>query len=148
MDCLLPVHLIYRYPHFTLLGQSLGSLILGWEAINKVIPDLFFGTFLAKFYAIFFSRFLTWEPIRLNFNVDTMGYAFTYPMVKLITNAKVAAYVHYPTIRHVRVAIENLILSSKILRPILVKLITSYLSHPGFQFWHVKKSTRAISTIQ
>ncbi|RUS33670.1 ALG11 protein [Jimgerdemannia flammicorona] len=60
-----------RYPCFTLLGQSLGSLILGWEAINTVIPDLFF---------------------------DTMGYAFTYPMVKLLTDAKVAAYVHYPTI--------------------------------------------------
>ncbi|RUP48304.1 hypothetical protein BC936DRAFT_144732 [Jimgerdemannia flammicorona] len=29
---------------------------------------------------------------------DTMGYAFTYPMVKLLTDAKVAAYVHYPTI--------------------------------------------------
>ncbi|CAG8565147.1 9863_t:CDS:10 [Paraglomus brasilianum] len=60
-----------RYPRFTLLGQSLGSIFLGWEALNKLVPDMFF---------------------------DTMGYAFTYPLVKYLTSCKVAAYVHYPTI--------------------------------------------------
>ena len=29
-----------RYPHFTLLGQSLGSLILGTEAILKLVPGI------------------------------------------------------------------------------------------------------------
>jgi len=27
-----------RYPMFTLLGQSLGSLVLGWEALNGFLP--------------------------------------------------------------------------------------------------------------
>lgn len=29
-----------------------------------------------------------------------MGYAFTYPLVYLFTGIKIAAYVHYPTIRY------------------------------------------------
>lgn len=59
------------YPYFTLLGQSLGSIILGIEALNGFIPDLY---------------------------IDTMGYAFTLPLFKMIGNCKVACYVHYPTI--------------------------------------------------
>jgi alpha-1,2-mannosyltransferase len=34
-----------RYPRLTLLGQSLGSLFLGYEALEHVVPDVFFGTF-------------------------------------------------------------------------------------------------------
>lgn len=60
-----------RYPMFTLLGQSLGSMILGFEALLKFQPDIF---------------------------MDTMGYAFTYPIFKLIGKAKVSSYTHYPTI--------------------------------------------------
>jgi len=60
-----------RYSRLTLLGQSLGSLFLGYEALSNVVPDVFF---------------------------DTMGYAFTYPLVYLFTGIKIAAYVHYPTI--------------------------------------------------
>jgi len=45
-----------RYPVFTLLGQSLGSLVLGWEALLTCIPDVFF---------------------------DSMGYAFTLPLFRL-----------------------------------------------------------------
>ncbi|RKP09707.1 GDP-Man:Man(3)GlcNAc(2)-PP-Dol alpha-1,2-mannosyltransferase [Thamnocephalis sphaerospora] len=60
-----------RYPRFTLLGQSLGSMLLGWEALDLVIPDLF---------------------------IDSMGYAFTFPLVKLAGGCAVATYVHYPTI--------------------------------------------------
>lgn len=59
------------YPHFTLLGQSIGSLILGWEAISKFVPDIF---------------------------IDSMGYAFTLPLFHYIGNSHVACYVHYPTI--------------------------------------------------
>lgn len=60
-----------RFPVFTLLGQSLGSLILGIEALIKCTPDYF---------------------------VDTMGYSFTYPLFKLLAGCRVACYTHYPTI--------------------------------------------------
>lgn len=59
------------YPHFTLLGQSFGSMILGWEALNSYLPDIF---------------------------VDTMGYAFTLPMFRYLGGCQVGCYVHYPTI--------------------------------------------------
>lgn len=61
-----------KWPHFTLLGQSLGSLILGWDAFNLLVPDIF---------------------------VDTMGYAFTLALCKwLFPHIPTGAYVHYPTI--------------------------------------------------
>lgn len=59
------------YPLFTLLGQSLGSVFLGWEALLKFNPDIF---------------------------IDTMGYAFTLPIFKYFGNCSVGCYVHYPTI--------------------------------------------------
>jgi alpha-1,2-mannosyltransferase len=36
------------WPRFTLLGQSLGSMVLAWEALAQVIPDLYIGV-LASF---------------------------------------------------------------------------------------------------
>ncbi|KAI9499567.1 glycosyltransferase family 4 protein [Zychaea mexicana] len=60
-----------RYPRFTLLFQSLSSIVMGYEAISKLVPDLFF---------------------------DTMGYAFTYPLVHYLTRVRIATYTHYPTI--------------------------------------------------
>ncbi|KAG2069040.1 mannosyltransferase [Suillus decipiens] len=61
------------WPRFTLLGQSLGSMILAWEALTQVIPDLY---------------------------IDSMGYAFTFHVVAFITRGSIpmGAYVHYPTI--------------------------------------------------
>lgn len=59
------------YPHFTLIGQSLGSVFLGFEALFKLIPDVY---------------------------IDSMGYAFTYPLFKHLAGRSVACYVHYPTI--------------------------------------------------
>ncbi|EGC39229.1 hypothetical protein DICPUDRAFT_45300 [Dictyostelium purpureum] len=59
------------YPRFTLIGQSLGSMILGWEALNLFNPTIF---------------------------CDTMGYAFTFPIFSLIGGSIVSCYVHYPTI--------------------------------------------------
>ncbi|KAH7928759.1 glycosyltransferase family 4 protein [Leucogyrophana mollusca] len=59
------------WPRFTLLGQSLGSMYLVWEAMSKFIPDLF---------------------------IDTMGYAFTFHVVSWLGSIPVGAYVHYPTI--------------------------------------------------
>lgn len=60
-----------KYPIFTLLGQSLGSVVLGWEAMMGYIPDVY---------------------------VDSMGYAFTLPLFKYLAGSIVGCYVHYPTI--------------------------------------------------
>lgn len=60
------------YSHFTLLGQSLGSLILAYDAFTRLCPDIF---------------------------IDTMGYAFTLAFSKfLFPSVPTCAYVHYPTI--------------------------------------------------
>lgn len=60
------------YPYMTLLGQSLGSLVVAYDAFNLVVPDMF---------------------------VDTMGYAFTLAFCKLLfPSVPTGAYVHYPTI--------------------------------------------------
>jgi len=61
-----------KWPRFTLLGQSLGSLILGWDAFNMLVPDIF---------------------------VDTMGHAFILALCKwLFPDVPTGAYVHFPTI--------------------------------------------------
>lgn len=59
------------FPHFTLLGQSVGSVFLGWEALIEFVPDLY---------------------------VDSMGYAFTLPLFRFLGGCSVVSYVHYPTI--------------------------------------------------
>eukprot|EP00794_Sanderia_malayensis_P007237 gene7237-8045_t len=59
------------WPYFTLLGQSIGSLFLGIEALIKFVPDIY---------------------------IDTMGYSFTYPLFRFIGGCTVGCYVHYPTI--------------------------------------------------
>ncbi|CAA7028910.1 unnamed protein product [Microthlaspi erraticum] len=58
------------YPHFTMIGQSLGSVYLAWEALRKFTPLYY---------------------------LDTSGYAFTYPLARLF-GCKVVCYTHYPTI--------------------------------------------------
>ncbi|KAF9289961.1 asparagine-linked glycosylation protein [Linnemannia elongata] len=60
-----------KWPRFTLIGQSIGSMVLGWEALKYVVPDIW---------------------------IDTMGYAFTYPAARLFGGCQVVAYVHYPSI--------------------------------------------------
>ncbi|TVY17893.1 GDP-Man:Man(3)GlcNAc(2)-PP-Dol alpha-1,2-mannosyltransferase [Lachnellula arida] len=60
------------WPHFTLLGQSIGSLVLAWDAFSLLTPDIF---------------------------VDTMGYAFALAFSKILfRDVPTGAYVHYPTI--------------------------------------------------
>ncbi|KAI0130899.1 glycosyltransferase family 4 protein [Daldinia grandis] len=60
------------WPHMTLLGQSVGSVLLGIDAFSLLVPDIF---------------------------VDTMGYAFVLGLSKIIfPDMPTAAYVHYPTI--------------------------------------------------
>lgn len=58
------------YPRFTMIGQSLGSVYLSWEALRKFTPEFYF---------------------------DTSGYAFTYPLARMF-GSKVICYTHYPTI--------------------------------------------------
>ena len=38
-----------RYPRFTLMGQSLGSMLLGLEALNCLVPHVFIGTKYSTF---------------------------------------------------------------------------------------------------
>jgi alpha-1,2-mannosyltransferase len=52
-------------------GQSIGSLLLGIEALVKFIPDIY---------------------------METTGYAFTYPLFAYIAGVPVCCYTHYPTI--------------------------------------------------
>ncbi|GAA5883282.1 hypothetical protein JCM3774_001749 [Rhodotorula dairenensis] len=62
------------WPRLTLLGQSIGSVLLALEALfgqDGLVPDYW---------------------------IDTMGYAFTYPVVKYSCRIPVASYTHYPTI--------------------------------------------------
>ncbi|KAK6141733.1 hypothetical protein DH2020_024535 [Rehmannia glutinosa] len=58
------------YPRFTMIGQSLGSVYLSWEALCTFTPLYYF---------------------------DTSGYAFTYPVARIF-ECKVICYTHYPTI--------------------------------------------------
>lgn len=59
------------WPHFTLLGQALGSIILTLEAIYKCPPDIW---------------------------CDTMGYPFGYPIVYYFAHIPIVTYTHYPVI--------------------------------------------------
>ncbi|KAM0282979.1 hypothetical protein ACHAQH_002790 [Verticillium albo-atrum] len=60
------------WTHFTLLGQSLGSMVMAWDAFQLLVPDVL---------------------------VDTMGYAFVLGLSKLLfPTIPTGAYVHYPTI--------------------------------------------------
>nr|XP_045625193.1 GDP-Man:Man(3)GlcNAc(2)-PP-Dol alpha-1,2-mannosyltransferase-like isoform X1 [Procambarus clarkii] len=60
-----------HYPFVTLLMQSIGSIILAGEALSKFRPDVY---------------------------IDSMGYAFTYPVFRYIGGCVVGCYTHYPTI--------------------------------------------------
>lgn len=59
------------WPRLTLLGQALGSIILAFEALYKLPPDVW---------------------------CDTMGYPFTYPFIHWFASIPVIAYTHYPII--------------------------------------------------
>ncbi|GAA5960593.1 hypothetical protein JCM3765_005868 [Sporobolomyces pararoseus] len=63
------------WKRFTLAGQSFGSILLAIEALwwneDAIIPDVW---------------------------IDTMGYSFTYPLVKYLCRIPIASYTHYPTI--------------------------------------------------
>mmetsp|Transcript_26015 Transcript_26015/g.57211 ORF Transcript_26015/g.57211 Transcript_26015/m.57211 type:complete len:507 (+) Transcript_26015:101-1621(+) len=58
------------WPRCTMIGQSLGSMVLAFEAVTRS-PDVI---------------------------LDTMGYAFTYPIFSIFGACTVGCYTHYPTI--------------------------------------------------
>ena len=60
-----------RYPVLTMLGQSLGSMLVGLECLLRCVPDVY---------------------------IDTTGAPFTYPLARLGARCLVGAYVHYPII--------------------------------------------------
>lgn len=93
------------YPYFTLLGQSLGSVWLGLEALSSLQPGKKFiqdGFILTRNDNRFAESIPS--PIKVSrfsitdIYVDTMGYAFTYPLFKYIGGCRVGCYTHYPTI--------------------------------------------------
>jgi alpha-1,2-mannosyltransferase len=60
-----------HYPYFSLAAQSAASVLVAIEAAWRCVPDVF---------------------------VDSMGFAFTFPLMRSVVGATVACYVHYPTI--------------------------------------------------
>ena len=50
------------YPRFTLVGQSIGSLILAWEALSVIVPHVF---------------------------VDSTGHPFSYPLARWLGGTQV-----------------------------------------------------------
>ncbi|MBW0504715.1 hypothetical protein O181_044430 [Austropuccinia psidii MF-1] len=48
-------------------------MVLGYKALSSLIPNIY---------------------------LDTMGYAFTFPVFKLLRNTPIGAYVHYLTINN------------------------------------------------
>lgn len=61
----------WRYPRFTLIGQSVGSMVVAADCLRRAVPDIW---------------------------VDTTGAAFTFFVARLAGVSRVACYVHYPTI--------------------------------------------------
>lgn len=60
------------WPHFTLLGQAIGSLFMAYDALSLTVPDVF---------------------------IDTMGYTFSTAFCKLFfPEIPTGAYIHYPFI--------------------------------------------------
>lgn len=112
-----------KYPRFTLLGQSFGSIVLGIEALNALVPDIF---------------------------IDTMGYSFTLPIFYFIAKCRVACYVHYPTIttdminrvRSRQVAHNNQNVVAR--NPLLTLLKLIYYNFFAFLYASVGKFTHVI----
>ena len=80
------------YPCFTLIGQSLGSVILGFEAIWKCVPGKSFEASISQ------SMINSSISPNIDVYIDTMGYSFTYPLFRYLGGCLIGCYVHYPTI--------------------------------------------------
>lgn len=60
------------WPRLTLVGQAFGSCILAYEAVSRLVPDVF---------------------------VDTTGYPFCYPLINWLLSVPICCYIHYPVIQ-------------------------------------------------
>jgi alpha-1,2-mannosyltransferase len=60
------------YPIFTIAGQTLGSIVMAFEAVLR--------------------------GARPHILIDTMGYSFTYPVFKCLQRCHVISYTHYPIV--------------------------------------------------
>ena len=69
-----------KYPVFTLIGQALGGLVVGIEALYRFVPCTF---------------------------VDTIGCPFSLPLMHYMAGCKVACYVHYPVISTDMITLVN-----------------------------------------
>ncbi len=65
-----------NYQILSLFGSNIGSIIVGFEALIRFIPDIY---------------------------IDSMGYAFTYPCFYYLASIPIISYVHHPIIRTDRV---------------------------------------------
>lgn len=119
------------WQRFTLLGQSLGSIRLVWEGLTG--PDGFWGDiFVGESHPMIHSREIA------ELTTDTMGYAFTFPFVRLIAGDEITigTYTHYPTVSADMVArvkarsygVENAGVSSSWLRT-QIKLMYAHCVH-------------------
>lgn len=79
------------YPYFTLLGQALGSVYLGFEAIRQLNPGQFVATL--EIFNIYLNLLLF-----VDIFIETTGYTFTLPVFKYLGQCKTGCYVHYPII--------------------------------------------------
>lgn len=59
------------WPRFTMIGQSLASVVVAWLGLWAATPDVF---------------------------LDTTGAAFTLPLANVLMGCRCGVYVHYPTI--------------------------------------------------
>ncbi len=75
-DDLITIHWSVRYPVATMLFQSLASCLVALECVFVFVPDIF---------------------------CDSTGAAFTYPVLRYLTDCGIMAYVHYPVISSVRI---------------------------------------------
>ena len=62
-----------NYKIFSLLRFHIGSIIVGFEALVRFIPDIY---------------------------IDSIGYALTYPCFYYLTSIPIVSYVHHPVIRN------------------------------------------------
>lgn len=81
----------YKYPYFTLLGQALGSIYLGFEAINQLVPGIWL---LIECIYLPISSYCFF----LDIFIDTTGFTFSLPVFKYLGQCKTGCYIHYPTI--------------------------------------------------
>lgn len=81
------------YPYLTLLGQSLGSVFLGYEALCQLNPGNIFN-----FCTTTVICSLKYSSLILDIFLETTGFTFTLPLFKYLGGCQTGSYIHYPII--------------------------------------------------